>query len=398
MMEVPMNASELKALKPKKSLYRRTAGGGLYIEVTPNGSKLWRHRYRYSGRENMLTLGKYPKVSLKEARRRRDEQRDLLDEGKDPSEERRYENFKRSGTYNFKVVAEAFQDALAEKTRTSAEDTRARFVRWVYPYIGNKLVDEISFRDVMLIIQRIEFAGRGETARRTRAAISRVFRYAMARGMVTSDPTPLKEALKAHEVVPYPNVTDPKKLAGILKAIDGYDGQASTKAGLQLLPMLLCRPGELRTLRWDEVHEDEIKLDESRTKQGQPHIIPLSNQAKAILSELHEVTGHSLYVFPGVRSADRCMSDNTLNAALRRMGYTSDELVSHSFRKIGSTMLHEQGYDSAWIERQLGHTDRDKIRAVYNHAQHLEGRRKMMQAWSDYLTELKSESSASDPA
>ena len=158
-----MNASELKALKPKKSLYRRTAGGGLYIEVTPNGSKLWRHRYRYSGRENMLTLGKYPKVSLKEARRRRDEQRDLLDEGKDPSEERRYENFKRSGAYSFKVVAEGFQDALAEKTRTSAEDTRARFVRWVYPAIGSKSVDEVTFKDVTLIIQRIEFAGRGET-------------------------------------------------------------------------------------------------------------------------------------------------------------------------------------------------------------------------------------------
>ena len=226
-------------------------------------------------------------------------------------------------------------------------------------------------------------------ASRVRRDISKVFRYAMARGMIKNDPTPIKEALQGHKVKPYPVVTDPAKVGEILRAIDDYEGQKITKLGLQLLPILICRPGELRTLRWSEVHEDEIRLDQSRTKAGIIHVIPLSSQAKAILKELREITGHTEFCFPSTRSSDRAMSDNTLTAALRRMGFTKEELVPHSFRKIGSSALHEMGFDTLHIEKQLGHTDKNQVRATYNHATYLDARRQMLQAWADKLDDFK---------
>ncbi len=339
----------------------------------------------------MISLGKFPKVSLADARKLRDTERDILDSGMDPAEERRFEKFKAAGAFTFKKIASQYLDDHANETKTAAETSRARFEKWVYPFVGGLAFDAVTRVDLLKIIRRIEADGKGETAKRVRADISRVYRWAIARCMIDADPTPIKEALKARKVVPYPNVTDPKKLAGILRAIDDYEGEKTTKLGLQLLPLLLCRPGELRTLRWSEVHEDEIRLDESRTKAGIVHLIPLSTQAKAILNELREITGHTEFCFPSTRSADRPMSDNTLNAALRRMGFTKEELVAHSFRKIASTALHELGFESMWIEKQLGHTDRNKIRAIYNHADYLNARRQMLQEWSDHLDSLKAD-------
>jgi integrase len=386
-----ITTNTLKGLEPREKLYRFSCGGGLLLEVAPTGSKLWRYRFRHNGGESMLAIGSFPETSLKRARELRDEQAELLESGHNPAEVRRKQEAKASGAHTFKAVATTYFDAKAKQTRVAAEDSRSRFENWVFPKIGTKDIGEIEFADVLALLRKIEKAGRGETARRVRADIGRVFRFAMASGLVKSDPTPLPEALVGREITPYPN-PPLKKVAAILRAIDHYDGHAVTKIALQLLPRLLCRPGELRKLRWSDVRKDHIELDASDTKQGAKHIIPLSTQSRALLDELYELTEHSKYCFPTLTSAHRCMSDNTLNMALRRMGFTADEVVAHSFRKVGSTALHEQGYESQWIERQLGHTDRDKIRATYNHAQHLDSRRQMMQQWSDFLDELKEKS------
>lgn len=383
-----MNAKQVQALKPKDKMYRVSCGDSLFIEVQPSGRKLWRYRFRWDGRESMLSLGTYPAVSLADARKKRDAERDLLDAGQNPAEVRRQAEAKSAGKHTFRAQAEEFFDAKAKQTRTAAEDSRKRFVKWVYPKIGGTQLDELEFNDVLAMLRRIEKAGKGETARRVRADVGRIFKHAMASGLVKHDPTPLPAALVGHKPKPYPVITDPKKLAGVLRAIEGYDGETQTRIALQLLPRLLMRPGELRKLLWAEVFPEEIRLPESKTKQGTPHVVPLSTQAKTLFANLHNLTGDSKYCFPSFRSNERPMSDNTCNAALRRLGYKGNVIVGHSFRKIGSTFLHEQGYPSEWVERQLGHVDRDKIRATYNYAQHLDDRRVMMQEWSDWLDEL----------
>ncbi len=383
-----MNASELKALKPKKSLYRRTCGGGLYIEVCPNASMLWRFRYWHNGRENMLSLGRYPRISLKKARELRDVERDILDEGVDPGEQRRKERAKEAGENAFKFVATEFFDAHARKAPVGAEASKVRFERWVYPYVGDRDIDAINFSELMGILKRLEMLERFDTAKSVRADIARVYRYAKASGKAKTDPTPTKDALLPYVATPFPN-PDPKEVPGILRAVDDYK-YPLVRAALQLLPLTMTRPGEIAGLEWAEVLDDEIRLPTTRTKEKRAKVIPLSTQARAILDEVHELTGGGKYVFPSVRSASRCMSNNTLNAALRRMGFTREELVAHSFRKIASTGLHELGgYDSLWIEKQMGHTDLNKVRAVYNAAEYLPQRRKMLQAWGDHLTALK---------
>lgn len=388
-----MNDKQLKALKPRPKLYRVGCGEGLALEVMPTGSKLWRYRFRFDGKERMLSLGGYPKVTLGEARVLRDKEREKLDAGKDPSDERATQKFLANGYRTFEKIANRYFDEHAEETRRAAEDSRDRLTRWVYPALEGKAINSVTFKDLLKTLQRIEFAGKHETARRARSDISRVFRFAKIKGFVENDPTPPAQALKGHTSKPFPNVTDPKKVGAILRAVDAFDGQITTRIGLQLLPRLLCRPGELRTLKWSEVHADEIRLDESRTKQGQPHVIPLSKQSKLLLAELRTVTGDGELCFPSILDPKRPMSDATLGAALRRLGFAREELVPHSFRKIGSTMLHELGYESAWIERQLGHTDANKIRAVYSHAEFLPKRRVMMQEWSNHLDALRDQTS-----
>jgi len=335
----------------------------------------------------MISLGRFPKVTLKAARELRDEQREVLDSGENPSDHRRKEKAKGAGENAFNYVATEFFDAHAKKAPVGAESSKVRFERWVYPHIGDRDVDEISFSDVMAILRRMEKMERFDTAKSVRADISRVYRYAKASGKAKTDPTPTKDALLPYEATPFPN-PDPKEVPGILRAIDGYP-HLLTRAALQLLPLTMARPGEVRALQWDEIHGDEIRLSARRTKQQRDHIIPLSKQAEAILDDVHELTSGGKFVFPSVRSAERCMSDNTLNAALRRIGFTKEELVAHSFRKICSTGLHELGFDTLWIEKQMGHTDTNKIRAVYNAAEYLPKRKKMLQGWANHLDNLK---------
>lgn len=389
-----MNAKEVAAFKPRDRVYKRADYGGLYLEIHPkgrkhpNGRKTWRFRYHRNGSDTYLALGDYPKVSLQRARELRDVERDILDSGEDPARVREQRALRERHGSTFKEIAEAYLDERIAATRRSGADTRAKFKRWVYPEIGDIPIRDVKNSDLLRVLDWVEFNGKHETARRIRGALSKIFRRQVARGMIERDPTPDVDGMADRVVNHYPVMTDPVKVGGLLRAIDSYEGEPITRLGLKLLMMLMCRPGELRTLRWDEVYEDEIRLDESRTKTCVIHIIPLSSQAKVALDELRGLTGDGTYCFPGTRSPDRCMSDNTLNAALRRMGFTKEEIVAHSFRKIASSRLHELGFNSLHVEKQLGHADGNKIRAIYNHADYLDARRKMMQAWADDLALL----------
>ncbi len=378
--------------------------GGLHLLVTPSGSRLWRFRYRKpqararaegegrrAGRpENMLALGAYPTVTLAAAREKATGLRRLLDEGKDPAREAEAKREARVNTFEALAQEWLGKQTLADVTRAKAE--------WIFglvlPDIGATAIAELEAPEVLRALQKIEAAGHYETAHRAKQRIGQVFRFAVATGRATHDPTSaLRGALKAPDVTNRAALTDPARVGELLRAIDAYIGQPATHAALRLAPLTFVRPGELRAAEWAEFSlesaEPAWRIPGERMKMGEAHIVPLSRQAVAILRELRPLTGAGKYLFPSLRSAERPMSDNTINAALRRLGYTTDEMTGHGFRAMASTLLNEQGWHPDLIELQLAHAERNKVRAAYNRAQRLAERRKMMQAWADYLDGLK---------
>lgn len=388
-----LSDTRIRQAKPRDGLYKLADGDGLVLCVHPNGSKLWRLRYRYGGRENMVSLGRYPEVTLKAARREALKHRRSLAAGRDPAGEKRAERTARADT--FRAVAEEWLEAqrtgLAAKTMSSAE---ARLKRWVYPTLGNWGLGDIEPPDVLRVLRRIESLGKHETAHRVKNRISQVFRYAIATGRATRDPTAdLRGALAPVPTENRAALTRPADVGALLRAIDVYQGQPAVMYALRLAPLVFVRPGELRAAEWAELELDgkqpEWRIPAARMKMGDRHIVPLARQSVALLEALREHTGHGRYLFPSLRSAERCMSDNTLNAALRRMGYAKTEQTAHGFRSAASTLLNELGWDPDVIELQLAHKPRNKVRAAYNRAERLAERRKMMQAWADYLDGLK---------
>lgn len=399
-------SSEAARLKPRKLLTEAAVKAakattrpiklfderGLYLLVTPEGSRLWRLKYRFEGREKLLSLGAYPDVSLKMARERRDDARRTLVSGTDPSEQRKAAKAAQADT--FKVIAQewlAKQKHLSQNTITRERD---RLEKYIYPPLGNRPVDNITAKDLLMALRRIEARGKHETAHRTRAICGRVLRYAVATGKAERDVSAdLKGALTTPLTRNFAAIIDPAKVGELLRAIDGYVGQPEVWAALRLAPLVFVRPGELRGAEWSEFElggkEPTWRIPGPRMKMKEPHVVPLSTQAVAILKELQPLTGHGRYCFPGQRSKDRPISDNTINAALRRLGYSKDEQTGHGFRTIASTLLNEQGWHPDLIELQLAHAERNEVRAAYNKAKRLEERRKMMQAWADYLDGLK---------
>jgi integrase len=378
----------IKAAKPGKHF----DGGGLYLQVAPSGS-YWRMKFRYGGKEKLLSFGVYPEVSLGEARKRRDEERALLRAGRDPAAEKQAAKLraKISTANTFGAIAEEWLDKqrvkLAEVTAT-----KAVWLLGMASSLNKRPIAEIEAPDVLAVLRTIEAAGHHETARRVKQRIGQVFRYAIATGRATRDPTPdLRGALTPVVSTPRAAITDPNAVANLLRAIDGYTGQPATHAALRLAPLVFARPGNLRAMEWTELDLDaaEWRIPAGKMKMREAHVVPLSSQAVAILRELQPLTGSGRYVFPSLRTRQRPMSENTVNAALRRLGYDKDTMTGHGFRAMASTRLNEMGWSPDVIERQLAHAERNTVRAVYNRAQYMAERRKMMQVWADYLDNLR---------
>lgn len=387
---------KLKSLKGKESLYRVADSGGLCIEVTPAGVKLWRYRYRYHGKATMLALGAYPEVTLAMARDKHREARGLLTEGRNLVQERRAEKEQsklRSDT-TFEGVAREWLAQMASKwVETTRDQTRTRLEQDIFTKLGARPIAEIEAPELLQVLKRIEARDAYETAQRARADCKRVFAYAIRTGRAARNPAnDLGGALATPKVKHHAAIVDPKAVGELMRVIKGYQGSFLTRCALQLSPLLFVRPGELRAAEWTEINLDnnnpEWRIPGERMKMRVPHIVPLSRQAVDILREVQAVTGRGRYVFPGARTNARPMSENTVNAALRRLDYTSDQMTAHGFRSMASTLLNEQGWHRDAIERQLAHAEGDSVRAAYNRAEHLPERRRMMQSWADHLDTL----------
>jgi integrase len=384
-----LTATRIRAAKPRQKPYKIPDGRGLYLLVSPTGGRLWRLRYRYAGRESMLGLGAYPEVTLKAARDRADDTRKQLAEGTDPAVAKRAERSAQADTFKAIALEWLGKQRFAAATR---EKTDWTFNELLFPFIGGKSVRQLTPPDILGVLRRLEARGKHETAHRTRQRVSQVMRYAIATGRAESDPTrDLRGALTPVKQRSHPAITEPTRVGELLRAIDGYLGDPSTIAALKLAALVFVRPGELRAAEWRELNLEaaEWRIPCTRMKMGEQHIVPLSRQAVAILRELRPLTGHCRYLFPSLRTRERPISENTLGAALRRLGYTKDEMTAHGFRAMASTLLNERGFPPDVIELQLAHAERNKVRAAYNRAQRIEERRRMMQAWADYLDGLK---------
>lgn len=378
-----------------KSQVKLTDGGGLYLQVTSAG-KYWRMNYRFGGKQRTLSLGVYPQVSLKEARDKRDEAKKLLERNIDPSQKKQSDRRKAglaSGEESFEAVAkEWFSKQTVKWVPTTIKNTQARLEKHIFPWIGSLPLKEIEAQDILRVVLKAEERGTIETAHRLKALCSRVFRYGIATGRVKYDPTVgLQGALQPIVTEHRATITEPRAVGELLRAIEGFEGTFVVMSALKLSPYVFLRPGELRLAQWTEFDLDaaEWRIPAERMKMKEMHIVPLSKQVLAIFKELQPLTGGGRYVFPSIRNASRPMSENTINASLRRLGYDKSEICAHGFRAMASTMLHENGWESDWIERQLAHKEGNAIKGAYNHARHLPERVKMMQWWADYLDGLR---------
>jgi len=367
---------------------------GMYLLVNKTG-KYWRLDYRFNDKRKTLALGVYPEIGLKLAREKRDEARRLLAEGIDPGELRKVTKAtsKLSAANSFEAVArEWFAKYLPTWSEGHATRIIRRLERDIFPWLGNRPIAEITAPELLASLQRIEKRDAIETAHRAMQNCGQVFRYAVATGRAERNPAAdLVGAIAPAVKTSFPTITDPSKIAELLRAIDGYKGSFITQCALKLAPLVFVRPGELRKAEWSEFDlEHQLwTIPAERMKMREKHFVPLSQQAVAILTELQALTGSRQYVFPGARSNGRPMSDNTVNAALRRLGYSKEDMTGHGFRHMASTLLNEQGWNRDAIERQMAHAERNSIRATYNYAEYLPERTKMMQSWADYLDSLK---------
>ena len=386
----------IKKAAPKEKPYKLADGRGLYLEVMPGGSKYWRLKFRYGGKEKRLALGVYPEVSLKAARKAAYEARDKLAEGVDPSETKRQEKLAR-----FVSTANSFQ-AIAlewyEKGKPHWSESHIKRLGWMFeknlfPWLGHRPIAEINAPELLAVLRRTESKGTIETANRIKQVAGQVFRYAVATGRAERDPTPdLKGALATPKVTHHPAITDPKAVADLLRAIDGFRGTPTVTAALKLSPILFCRPGELRQMEWAEINWDESRweIPAEKMKMRLPHLVPLCTQALEILRELQPITGRGKYVFPSARGASRPLSENGVRTALRTLGYTNEQMTPHGFRAMARTILDEVlKYRVDLIEHQLAHAVKDANGRAYNRTSHIEDRTTMMQGWADYLDTLK---------
>lgn len=393
--------TELRALKAGDKPYRRADEKGLYVEVFPNGSKLWRFKYRFAGAEKRLALGAYPEISLSSARRNRDEARALLADGIDPGVTRKREKLqaKLNADNSFTSIANEFiTTKLVNEGKADATVTKARwFLDLLRPAIGGRPIASIEPAEVLAPLKALERKGHLETARRVRTFASRVFCYAVASDRAKADPAAmLKGALVSPKVTHLAAILEPKKFGELLRAIDGFTGSPITKLALQFAPHVFVRPGELRHAEWTELDIDNAvwRIPAGKMKARRPHVVPLSVQALAVIEDLRPLTGAGRYLFPSMQTGHRPMSENTVNAAFRRMGFGKDEVTGHGLRATASTLLNESGlWHPDAIERALAHGDSDVTRGAYHRAAYWDERVQMAQWWSDHIDKLRASKS-----
>jgi integrase len=392
---IPLSEVKVRNAKSRGNAYKLFDGGGLFLLLTPSGGKLWHFKYRFNNKEKKLTLGIYPEISLADARQRRDEARRQLAHGIDPGAVRKaMKQAETEETETFEVIAREWHTKFFPSWTSGHSVTiMSRLKRDLFPWIGKRPINQIKAPELLAVIRRVESRGALESAHRIRTIAGQVFRYAVATGRAERDPAAdLKGALPQPGEKHHAAITDPKEVAPLLRAVDGYQGHFVVKCALRLAPMFFVRPGELRNAEWSEIDLDKAvwNIPAHKMKMKQAHIVPLSRQAVEILTELNELTGASRYVFPSGRSFARPMSNNAVNAALRRMGYDKETMTGHGFRAMARTILDEVlQVRPDFIEHQLAHAVRDPNGRAYNRTAHLNERRKMMQTWADYLDGLK---------
>lgn len=394
----PLTDTEVKKAKPSSKQTTLFDGGGLFLLITPSGGKLWRFKYRYAEKEKLLSFGSYPEITLADARQARADARKLISQGIDPGEFRKTHKAlnKKLIANTFEVVAREWHHKFSSAGKWStghAADILHRLEKDIFPPLGSRPISEIKPLELLKVLERIASRGALDTSHRLRHHCGMIFRYAIVTERAERDiAADLRGALPPVKNGHHAALTTPKSLAPLLRAIDEYEGSYVVKCALQLLPMLFCRPGELRAAEWSEINfEDALwEIPAERMKMKQPHIVPLSNQAIEILKSLHQLTGAGKYLFPSHRSPTRCMSDNALNAALRRMGFSKDEVTAHGFRASARTILDEVLHvPVVIIEHQLSHSVRDSLGTAYNRTSHMPERVRMMQQYSDYLDDIK---------
>ena len=393
---MPLTQIEIKNAKPRDKAYKLTDGGGLFLFVSPSGGKLWRLKYRHLGREKLLSLGPYPTVSLAQAREQREEAKKSIVAGGDPSLDKKRASVAAtlSQATTFEAVAKEYiQKRDAEGVRGVTTGKAQWLIAQLGPDFGRRPISEIEPFEVLAALKAIERSGRLETARRCHSICGRVFRYAVSTARANRDPS---ADLKGALITPRPKhlaaILDPKRVGEMLCAIDAYSGQPATVWALKMAPHIFVRPGELRQAEWAEFDfENAIwRIPKERMKMGREHVAPLSRQVLEILAEAKALTGRGRYVFPALSNRQRPMCENTLNLALRRMGFAKGEMTSHGFRSTASTLLNESGkWNPDAIERALAHTGANETRAIYNRSQYWAERVEMAQWWSDYLDALK---------
>ncbi|MFV8819688.1 tyrosine-type recombinase/integrase [Haliea sp. E17] len=394
---MPLTATQVKEAKAESKSRKLADGRGLYLLIQPNGAKYWRYKYRYAGKEKVLALGVYPEVSLKAARQAHQKARDRLADGSDPGEVRKVEKLTRhiASAESFEAIArEWFATKMKDKSQGHQDRTLRTLEKDLFPVLGGRPIAAITAPELLAALRRVEARGAIESAHRGKQTAGQVFRFAVATGRGYSDPSvSLKGALGTHQTKHHAAITDPSELGHLLVAMDGFQGGPVTKTALLLSPLLFQRPGEIRAMEWAEINWEESRweIPAEKMKMRQPHIVPLSKQALALLRELQPMTGHrGKYVFPGQRGASRCLSENAVRVALRTMGFDNDTMTPHGFRATARTLLDEVlGYRPDWIEHQLAHAVRDTNGRAYNRTSHLADRAKMMQGWADYLDNLK---------
>jgi integrase len=391
---IPLVPLQISNAKPKDKEYKLSDGGGLYLLVTPGGGKLWRLKYRFGGLEKKLSLGAFPGLTLADARQRREEARALLAKGVDPcvaKKEQEAAEAREKETFEM-VAREWHAKFMSQWSSSTAKSILAMLARDVFEEIGDKPIAEINAPVLLALFRRIEARGAAYTAHRVRGLCGQVLRYGVATGRCDRDPSAdLRGAITPIKTTHRAAVTDPKELAPLLRMLDSYNGSFTVRCALRLLPLVFVRPGELRTMKWSDVDLEKGEWTYLVNKTGTPHIVPLAKQAVAILRDMQAVSSDYPYVFPSARTFTRPMSDMAMNAAMRRMGIdTKTELTGHGVRAVARTILDEVlGFRPDFIEHQLAHAVRDPLGRAYNRTAHLPERRKMMQAWANYLDELK---------
>lgn len=393
---MPLTDKQIKAAKPKEKPYKLFDERGLYLLVTPKGGLWWRFKYRLQGREKGCSVGIYPDVPLALARKRRDEFRELVAEKIDPSAKRKIERSLQADT--FEAVAREWLERFKKSWTAKTYEKKLGWLEdCLFPRFGKEPIAKVTAKHLLDALRPIETRGHNETAHRIRSTAGNVLRYAVATGRAPRDfSTDLRGALAPVVTTNRAAITAPAMIGDLMRAIHAYRGRGQyvTESALRLLPLVFVRPGELRGAEWKEFNldseEPEWRIPKERMKMGREHLVPLSTQAVEILRELQPLTGGGRHVFPSIRGDQRPISENTINVALRAMGYSGDQLTGHGFRAMASTRLNELGYPPDIIELQLAHQERNDVRAAYNRATRIPERRKMMQDWADYLDSLRS--------